>query len=242
MNIHEYYLMNRLEDNHFWFLGKRLFVKAILEDHAKKIKSILDIGSGTGGMTKYMAKYGKVTGIESNRLARTLASKRGIKVLNGNANRLSFKNSQFDLVTIFDVLYHKNVKDEGKVIKEAYRVLKPNGLLLITDSANKNLTSAHDKATHGKRRYSTDDVNKIVKSQNFRVIRSSYIFATLFPIVFIKRLFLDRITKNNSSDVSGLPKIINLLMLELLKIEAQIFSHLNLPFGTSVIVLAQKRP
>lgn len=242
MNIQEFYLMYRLEDNHFWFLGKRFFVKTILKGYFKKIKKILDIGAGTGGMTKYMARYGKITGIENNRLARDLANKRGIKVLKGNANKLPFKNSQFDTVTLFDVLYHKNIKDEGKVIKEAYRVLKPNGLLLVTDSANKSLTSAHDIATQGKRRYSTSEMRQIIESQNFKILRSSYIFMTLFPIVFMKRLFLDKITNSKSSDVSPLPKAINSFMLRLLKIESLVFNHFNLPFGTSVIVLAQKRP
>lgn len=234
--------MYQLEEKHFWFLGKRLFVNSILHSYSKKIKNILDIGAGTGGITKYMAKFGKVTGIESNRLARALANKRGVKLLSGNANKLSFKSSQFDTVTIFDVLYHKNIKDEGRVIKEAYRVLKPNGLLLITDSANKILTSAHDTATHGKRRYSVNEISHIIRSQNFKIIRSSYIFATLFPIVFVKRMFLDKITSSKSSDVSALPKIINSFILRLLKIEVWFFEHFDLPFGTSVIVLAQKIP
>ena len=61
-------------------------------------------------------------------------------------------------------------------------------------------------------------------------------------MIAFARAEVDKITNSKSSDVSPLPKIVNSFMLHLLKIEAWLFEHFDLPFGTSVIVLAQKRP
>ena len=52
--------MYRLEDSHFWFVGKRYFIDSLLNKYKKGIKNILDLGSGTGGATKHLQKYGKV--------------------------------------------------------------------------------------------------------------------------------------------------------------------------------------
>ncbi len=241
MNKQEYIKMYDLEDNHFWFLGKRAFVDSTLTRYKSVIKKILDIGSGTGGMTNYMSRFGAVTGIEKNHLALSLSKKRNINVVYGVAEKLNFKNNTFDLVTIFDVLYHKNVSDESKVLKEAYRVLKPNGLILITDSAHSFLKGPHDIATHGLRRYSLTQMAEVVENANFEIVKKSYIFMTITPAVILKRLILDRIIGNNSSDVNKLPEILNKIFLILINVEAAIYKHFSLPFGTSVLILAKKR-
>ena len=240
MNLREYKIMYDLEDSHFWFVGKRYFVQEVLNKYKNKIETILDIGSGTGGMTKFISQYGKVIGIENNQLGRKLSTKRGIKVLNGNANKLTFKKESFDLVTLFDVLYHKNIDNEDKTIKECKRVLKTKGLLLITDSALKLLSGNHDKATHGKRRYSLKEIVGIVEKNGFTVLRASYVYLTLFPIAFVKRVIIDKLVNPKDSDVYEIPTLVNRILLLAIRIESLLFRYIDLPIGTSVIVIAQK--
>jgi hypothetical protein len=55
--------MFKMEDKHFWFINKKIFVDSILLKYKSKF-NILDLGSGTGGMTKHMQKYGSVAGIK----------------------------------------------------------------------------------------------------------------------------------------------------------------------------------
>jgi len=45
-------------------------------------------------------------------------------------NNLSFQNDYFDAVTMIAVIEH--LKDYNSIIKEVYRILKPEGLLIIT--------------------------------------------------------------------------------------------------------------
>lgn len=241
MNKREYLEMYKLEDTHFWFTGKRYFVDSILDKYSKRIKTVLDIGSGTGGMTKHMSKYGKITGVEQNSLGLTLARKRGLNVIKGNANALKFKSNQFDLITIFDVLYHKNIKDEAKILSDSKKLLKNKGLILITDSALNFLKSSHDEAVQGARRYSLKQMTDLLEKQEFKILRATYSFATLFPAVAFKRLILEKVSKPKTSDVTETPPFLNNLLKNILKIEAGIVKHLDMPIGTSIIVLAQKK-
>ncbi len=241
MNKQEYVKMFELEDSHFWFLGKRFFVDVSLNKYRSKIKTILDIGSGTGGMTKHLTKFGSVVGLEKNNLAIKLSKTRNIKIVGGEADNLKFPNAKFDLVTIFDVLYHKNIKDERKVIKETYRVLKTNGLLLITDSAHNFLQSSHDIETQGKARYSLQEMVNLVESNKFEIIKASYIFFGLFPIVALKRLVTDKILGKSGSDVAPVSPLINQILICYLKLESFLFHFIDFPTGTSVFVLARKK-
>src|SRR3972149_11189977 len=135
MQKNEYDRMFLLEDSHFWFLAKRSFVKTYLEKIKGNISKILDIGAGTGGMTKFMETYGKVTGVEKNPYAASLARKRKLKVVLGETENLPFKSDSYDLVTLFDILYHQNAKSVYKALKEAHRVVRKGKFILITDSA-----------------------------------------------------------------------------------------------------------
>ena len=61
MGIDEYKKMFLIEDQHFWFLGKRMFIKILIDKYIpNKNLLILDVGCGTGGLTKFLSNYGKV--------------------------------------------------------------------------------------------------------------------------------------------------------------------------------------
>jgi SAM-dependent methyltransferase len=201
MNTEEYKRMYSLEDKHFWFVGKRYFVDSVLSPYTRKIKNILDLGAGTGGMTKFLEKYGKVTGIEKNKLAVSLSKKRNTHVTYGDIQNLRLKPTKFDLVTIFDVLYHKNVYDIPKILKNSHQILKPNGLILITDSAFNFLKSSHDSSVHGSRRFLLSDMVKVLIDNNFSILKKSYIYISIFPFVFFKRFFISKFIQHNNSDV-----------------------------------------
>lgn len=233
--------MFKLEDTHFWFVGKRYFIDAFLAPYKKNIRSVLDLGSGTGGATKYLTKYGDVTGVEEYDYAVKLAKKRNLHILKGDLNNLRLKPDSYDLVTILDVLYHRNVKDERYVLKKVRTVLKKNRYILITDSAFNFLKSGHDTATQGRRRYKLSEMINILETSGFKIVRSSYIYFSLFVLVIIKRFVLNKFLKKDSSDVVPVPETINKLLLKVLLVESYLLQHISLPIGTSIIILAQKR-
>lgn len=240
MKRSEFEKMYLLEDCHFWFVGKRMFIETFLNKITNPLKNILDIGCGTGSTTKFLEKFGTVVGIEKNIHAISLAKKRGVKIIKGEINNLPYKNSIFDLVTVFDVLYHKEVKNVDNGIKEIYRVLKPGGNLLITDSAFNFLKGRHGRSLHEVRRFTIKKLKRILTKNSFQIRDSSYIFFSLLPLIFIKRNFIDKLIQTNASDVVSIPRIINLIFIFLLKLESLLLKYINFPVGSSLIILVQK--
>jgi len=103
-----------------------------------KIESILDIGSGTGRGLKYLKKLCpkiKIIGIEPVKELREVAYSQGVpkeELIDGDATKLNFRNSEFDLVCEFGTLHH--IKNNKLVVDEMLRVSKK--AIFISDSNN----------------------------------------------------------------------------------------------------------
>lgn len=109
---------------------------------AKKGMKVLDVGCGTGNFSIKLAKMGcEVVGIDVSeemlKVAEAKAREEGlnIKFYKMDAHQMEFEDNTFDgvlSVTAFEFL-----KEPEKAIEEIFRVLKPNGQLLI-GTINKN--------------------------------------------------------------------------------------------------------
>ena len=103
-----------------------------------KNKKILDIGCGTGRNSIKLAKKGaNVTGIDFSKNMLEIAKKKA-KMVNlkisfkiGRVTNLPFSNNSFDKVTCNLTLSH--VKNLNKALKEMKRVVKKNGIIVISD-------------------------------------------------------------------------------------------------------------
>lgn len=109
---------------------------------AKKGMKVLDVGCGTGNFSIKLAKMGcEVAGIDVSeemlKVAEAKAREEGlnIKFYKMDVHQMEFEDNTFDgvlSVTAFEFL-----KEPEKAIEEIFRVLKPNGQLLI-GTINKN--------------------------------------------------------------------------------------------------------
>jgi ubiquinone/menaquinone biosynthesis C-methylase UbiE len=103
-----------------------------------KIKSILDVGAGTGRSIKYLKKICpkiKIIGIEPVKELREIAYAEGIsrdELIDGDATNINFKNLEFDLVCEFGVLHH--IKNHKLAVDEMLRVSKKG--IFISDTNN----------------------------------------------------------------------------------------------------------
>lgn len=93
---------------------------------------ILDIGCATGVFLNEMKNKGwESYGIEPNAFAANYAKDQfGLKITNISFEESNFSGSFFDVITMWDVLEH--VISPDWVLQEIYRILKPNGLLVIS--------------------------------------------------------------------------------------------------------------
>jgi ubiquinone/menaquinone biosynthesis C-methylase UbiE len=134
MEPSEYQMMYEVEDRHWWYVGMRRLTMQLLNGvYGNRPKlMILDAGCGTGAAAEYLSSFGTVTGLDLSPLALAFCRQRGLRRLNrGSVTQLPFPDGSFDLVTSFDVLYHKAVGAYQNALAEFHRVLKPRGRLLL---------------------------------------------------------------------------------------------------------------
>jgi len=98
----------------------------------KRKQQILEIGSGTGHLTKYLTDKGYcIVGTEINQRYINFAKKKfHIDLLEIRGERLKFQDEIFDVVLSFDVFEH--IPDSNKHLREVYRVLKKRGYYLLS--------------------------------------------------------------------------------------------------------------
>ena len=109
-------------------------LQTIEKELGKGPKKVLDIGCGAGFLSNAMALNNhQVDGIdmseESLKIARKYDTTKTANYQYGNAYELPFENDQFDAVCAMDFLEH--VEEPDRVIQEASRVLKPNGIFFF---------------------------------------------------------------------------------------------------------------
>lgn len=105
-----------------------------------KNSSLLDLATGSGRIIKVLENFFKSSvGIDSSQLmlkkARERTKKSTFKL--SDSEKLPFKNNNFEVITCFRFLINIPKKNRLKMLKEAKRVLKKNGLLIINIHHNK---------------------------------------------------------------------------------------------------------
>ena len=106
----------------------------------------LEIGSGTGRLTKFMAlafPKAQITCVDLSsfylaKAKKNLANFKRIDFLQGNAEDLSFKDKSFDVVYSCFLFHELPLNIREAVLKESSRLLKPMGFLGLVDSLQNN--------------------------------------------------------------------------------------------------------
>jgi ubiquinone/menaquinone biosynthesis C-methylase UbiE len=121
-----------------------LIQRGILKDFGSEIPfpehaNVLEIGCGTGAVTRFLARWPqvvKVLGIDPSPTfisrARDLAGQlRNVSFREGDGRALDNEDQSFDAVIFHSALCH--IPNPKKAVAEARRVLRPGGLLAIFD-------------------------------------------------------------------------------------------------------------
>ncbi|MGZ4320106.1 MAG: class I SAM-dependent methyltransferase [Gaiellaceae bacterium] len=116
---------------------------------------MLEIGPGPGAATRWLRhRVKRLVALEldpedATRLADELAGT-NVTVQVGDATRSPFSEASFDSVGCFTMLHHvETAQEQFKILCEAYRVLRPGGVLVGADSlASQGLHDFHEGDTY----------------------------------------------------------------------------------------------
>jgi SAM-dependent methyltransferase len=242
----EYLVMAAVEGHHWWYGGMRAITASMLDIAyaGRRDLQILDAGCGSGGNVRFLQRYGSVTGIDLAAEALALGRERvHSDMARASVLAIPFADASFDLVTSFDVLYHRAVTDERVALCEARRVLRPGGLLLLRLPAYQFLLRRHDREVHTRRRYTAGHVRALLQSSGYVIERSSYINTVLFPLAVAQQLAeraLPTFAPHGSNLVPPTAALNEALRWPLAAEAAWIARGRSFPFGLSIVCLARK--
>jgi len=167
-----------------WDRIRRLHVAdAALEDAIrtaladKPIRALLDLGTGTGRMLELFAGdiergLGLDLSLDMLALARARLDRAGLKhcsVRHGDIYDLALPRDSFDVVIIHQVLHF--LDDSARAIREAARVLRPGGRLLVVDFAPHDLEFLREEHAHRRLGFSAETMTQWLEAAGLDVLR-----------------------------------------------------------------------
>lgn len=247
MKSEELHRLFELENSYWWFVGTRTVIERAFRralDRGSGGHDILDLGVGSGIMLDRICDLGPAVGLDISLECARFCHRKGHRaVVVGSAEEVPLAADSFDAVIMADVLEH--CADEAAVLAELRRVLRPGGILLITVPALRLLWSHHDVAIGHYRRYRRGALVRLLNRSGFEVRSSSYFNCLLFPFFLAARLS-QRVLRSRSreprADYPSLPGLLNRLFAGLLALESRLLDRVRLPVGSSVLVIARRRP
>ncbi|MFA7368227.1 MAG: class I SAM-dependent methyltransferase [Kiritimatiellales bacterium] len=242
MNNNEMQQMALLEDTYWWHVGRKSIIKNMLKSiNIPSACQIINIGCGTGGCILTLETFGRVTNYDVSGEAIRICRDKGFNNSHlFNGKKLPCDDNLFDVAAALDVLEH--VENDNDALKDWFRILKPDGRLLITVPAYQWLWSGHDEALGHYRRYTASQLHQKLNQAGFSVGKRSYAITFSFPLILGYRL-LDSLRRSDRTPAASyvlLPRPVNAVLTALLKLEALLLRFMNFPVGTSVVIIAKK--
>ncbi len=235
-----------LEENHFWFRGRRDIFMDILEREleGRRDLDLLEIGCGPGGLLGPLERFGRVFGLDIAHDAMAYCKSRGYEnVITASGHELPFEDASFDFVGLFDTIEH--IPDDAGVLREVRRILKPEASLFISVPAYQFLYSQNDRLVHHCRRYRRGPLVRLLKETGFKIQKASYFNAFLFPLILPAVLTvklkekLVGLPEEQTNLSHEFPGFVNDIFAAFMGSEKFLLRNMSFPFGHSLIAVAR---
>jgi ubiquinone/menaquinone biosynthesis C-methylase UbiE len=244
MNAEEYANMDRMEQAHWYYAGKREIVRGWLRrvGPPRSTDLLLDCGAGTGRFAQEMAADCRVMVLDDHeealRLLRTRF--RPDQILSLAGDRVPLPDASLNFVTALDVLEH--TPDDRAVVDGFHRLLVPGGVALVTVPASMALWSDWDVALHHYRRYARPQLRSLFPPEKWELLHVNYTNVIVYPAVWAvrkwRKLFpakAGQVRTEDQQPAAGLNAFLRWLFVR------PAFSRMPFPFGVSLLLVARKR-
>ena len=248
MQQHTYAIMRRVEESHWWFVGRRQIIRSFLvrlfrAQRAQGIwqgsVDILDVGCGTGANLEMLSEFGAAQGVDVSAEALSFCRARGLdNVKAGAAEALPYDDNSFDLATGLDVVEH--LDDDLAGLREMRRVLRREGRALLFVPAFMFLWGVQDDISNHRRRYTMKRLKRVVRAAGFEVERATYVNISFFAPILFGRLLMRATGLRPASENNITIGSLNGVLGKLLAAERGPLRYLNFPFGVSIICVARR--
>lgn len=203
-----------------WKNARCRLVSELLDRFTAKSGKLLDIGCGSG----FKWPYFDTCGLDIDPLALDAAVQNGIHAISGNANHLPFEADSEDVVLLLDTIEH--IDEPQIALREAYRVLKPKGIIIASVPLYPGLWSKHDVINGHKKRYVPGELAELLKSSGFRPV-----YTTKWNVLGLVGALVRKYVSYSDQSL-----LVN-LFAGILKAEAILAAHCQLPLGLSEFVV-----
>lgn len=239
MEADEYERLVTEADHHWWFratsqLLAELVVPALPAAHPGTV--YLDAAGGVGSTSTWLSALGPTVLADIEPAA---VGHAGTALIPERADiaRLPHAEGTFDAVLCVTALYHRLVTDPAAVVAEFARVTRPGGVVCLLEPGVRRLFRAHDRAVHGARRFSRNELAALAERAGLQVERATGAYSFLIPPAAISALIeRSKSTSDVSRNASGLGGVLGAAAAA----ERRLLRRFNLPVGLSVITLARK--
>jgi SAM-dependent methyltransferase len=242
MERNVYQRLDQLEGKHWWFCARRKILNSVILKFAPKNTQlrVLEAGCGTGGNLQMLSKFGNLQAFEMDEEARDIAkTKLAIDVKEGMLpDNAPHAPHSFDLVVAFDVLEH--VEQDVESLATLRNQLVPGGRLIMTVPAMPWLWSNHDASHHHFRRYTSKQLKEKLLKAGLEPVRVSYFNTLLFPAIAGLRLVRKIFGIQEAADDQMPSSRMNAILKSIFGFESNFIGSIPMPFGVSLLAVAQR--
>jgi SAM-dependent methyltransferase len=226
--------------SHWWFRSKAALVATALRRTAPPRDErgwLVDLGAGAGGVTALLGwPPDRVAVLEGNHALATRALRaHGLAALRTSVQQLPLADGTAEVVCLLDVIEH--LQDPVAALREAARVLAPDGRLVVTVPAHQWLWSAADEQLGHLRRYNRRTLYADLAAAGLVPRLLTHVFSWLVPPVWLKRKVVSGGSAQLGLDQSSFA--IDRTAMALTLAERSVLGRVALPFGTSVLCICQ---
>ena len=158
MQQHTYAIMDRVEDSHWWFVGRRAILESFLQAHrsrnpqsAIRNPQFSTLAAARVRISKCFRSSVRPRVLMFRTMRWSFAGQKDLTVQKGLAETLPVRDETFDVTTALDVVEH--LDDDIAGLKEMYRVTKRGGYSLIFVPAFMWLWGVQDDISNHRIRY-----------------------------------------------------------------------------------------